>query len=89
MTNSVELDKGKALTDREKAERNKLQTVVFIKTKDGQRSRCARWKPVSRTTAYLEVKKGVRTRRGDRQRAPTAPSAALLKEWGQGHARQG
>ena len=56
-TNSVELEKNKAFTDRDKAERNKLQKVVFVKTKDTVQMR-----PVETGIAdntYLEVKKGV------------------------------
>ena len=56
-TNSVELEKNKALADREKAERTKLQKVVFVKTKDSVQMR-----PVETGIAdnsYLEVKKGV------------------------------
>ena len=56
-TNSVELEKNKALSDREKAERNKLQKVVFVKTKD-----IVQMRPVETGIAdnsYLEVKKGV------------------------------
>ena len=55
--NSVELEKNKALTDRDKAERNKLQKVVFVKTKDTVQMR-----PVETGIAdntYLEVKKGI------------------------------
>lgn len=55
--NSVELEKGKMLTDREKAERNRLQKVVFIKQGDTVRMR-----PVETGIAdnsSLEIKKGV------------------------------
>ena len=56
-SNSVELEKNKALTDRDKAEHNKLQKVVFVKTRDTVQMR-----PVETGIAdntYLEVKKGV------------------------------
>jgi HlyD family secretion protein len=56
--NSVELEQGKALNDREKAARNKLQKVVFVKTKDTVQIR-----PVETGIAdntYLEIKQGVR-----------------------------
>ena len=56
-TNSVELEKNKALTDRDKAERNKLQKVVFVKNRDTVQMR-----PVETGIAdntYLEIKKGV------------------------------
>ena len=56
-TNSVDLEKNKALTDRDKAERSKLQKVVFVKTRDTVQMR-----PVETGIAdntYLEVKKGV------------------------------
>ena len=56
-SNSVELEKNKALTDRDKAAHNKLQKVVFVKTRDTVQMR-----PVETGIAdntYLEVKKGV------------------------------
>ncbi len=56
-TNSVEAEKGKSLTDREKAERGKLQKVVFVKTGD-----IVKMRPVETGIAdnsSLEIKKGV------------------------------
>ncbi len=55
--NSVELEKGKTLTDREKAEHNKLQSVVFVKKQS-----TVQMLPVETGIAdnsYLEVKKGI------------------------------
>lgn len=56
-TNSVELEKGKTLTDREKAERNRLQKVVFVKKGD-----VVKMRPVETGIAdnsSLEIKQGV------------------------------
>jgi HlyD family secretion protein len=56
--NSVELDQTKALTGREKTERNKLQQVVFVKQGD-----VVRMRPVETGLAdnnSLEVKSGVK-----------------------------
>lgn len=56
--NSVELDKGKALTKREDTEHKKLQKVVFIKTKDDKVVQ----RPVEigiADNSYLEIKSGV------------------------------
>ncbi len=55
--NSVDLEKGKALTDRDKAERGKLQSVIFVK-----KAGTVQMLPVETGIAdntYLEVKKGV------------------------------
>ncbi len=57
-TNSVELEKGKALADRDKAQSKRLQSVIFIKTKDDT----VLMRPVETGLAdnsYLEVKNGV------------------------------
>ena len=57
-SNSVELEKGKALADRDKAQIKKLQSVVFVKTKDDT----VQMRPVETglaDNAYLEVKSGV------------------------------
>lgn len=56
-SNSVEVDKTKSLTDREKAERNKLQKVVFVK-----KGNAVRMQPVETGIAdntSLEIKSGV------------------------------
>lgn len=55
--NSVELEKGKALTEREKAERNRLQKVVFVK-----QGNVVKMRPVETGIAdnsSLEIKRGV------------------------------
>lgn len=57
-SNSVELEKGKALADRDKAQQKRLQSVVFIKKKDDT----VQMRPVETGIAdnsYLEVKSGV------------------------------
>ncbi len=56
--NSVELEKGKALTDRDKAQAKRLQSVIFVKTKNDT----VQMRPVETGLAdnsYLEVKSGV------------------------------
>lgn len=57
-TNSVELEKGKEATERDKAAAKKLEKVVFVKTKDDH----VKMVPVETGIAdnsYLEIKKGV------------------------------
>ena len=56
--NSVELEKGKALADRDKAQMKRLQSVVFVKMKNDT----VQMRPVVTglaDNAYLEVKSGV------------------------------
>ncbi len=57
-SNSVELEKGKALADRDKARQKRLQSVIFVKTKNDT----VQMRPVVTGLAdnsYLEVKTGV------------------------------
>jgi HlyD family secretion protein len=56
--NSVELDKGKALTDREKTARARLQQVVFVKVGDTVRMRAVETGIADNSS--LEVKSGVK-----------------------------
>jgi HlyD family secretion protein len=55
--NSVDLEKNKAATDREKAEARKLQKVVFIKTNDVVHVRAVETGIAD--NSYLEIKNGV------------------------------
>ena len=57
-SNSVELEKGKALADRDKAQQKRLQNVLFVKTKNDT----VQMRPVVTGIAdnsYLEIKSGV------------------------------
>ncbi len=57
-SNSVELEKGKALADRDKAQTKRLQSVIFVKMKNDT----VQMRPVVTglaDNAYLEVKSGV------------------------------
>ena len=56
--NSVELDKGKALTKRDENEQKKLQKVVFVKTKDDKVA-MHRVEIGIADNSYLEIKSGV------------------------------
>jgi HlyD family secretion protein len=56
-SNSVDLEKNKATTDKEKAELHKLQNAVFIKTKDTVHVRAVETGIAD--NSYLEIKSGV------------------------------